>query len=972
MKSPSRFTAARSTVLIGIAFTVAASATTSTPPAPGVVGLVDGIPISQIEWDRMANPYFEEVKARAGRELTADERALLRKNILDELIRERLWVADSKRRGFAATQAEIDAHLSKNPYFRTNGKFDDAKFRDFKTSPSSNYPEIREQLENAVLLDKYVRWMDTRYAPREPELKREFAERTAQASLRFFWLTTDAISLDAQAGADEIRAYYEAHPDEFATPEQARITYIRVPIEAAGSPSDSARPAGEAAASAAARALLVALKAGRSPEDLAAAWGGVKDPGLFKVGDPIKGLGRSDALADAIRSGSVRQWLPEPIRMGSAWILARLEERREPAVRPFREVVGLAKRRADAQRRESELDSLARAEYQSHTERYRTPYVVAAAIARALASFDDERPVSERDVRRALERLRKAGGYSDTARAWADSVLRRLPETVQRERRLAAASKSMRHVMERLKRGEPEAEVARRHDATLIPISMYRGQPPAAPSIVEGPFLDSLYRKSPGAVVGPRVARDSMFVVRVSRVDDQFLPPFEAARISARFDVDLKRARATEREAEAYFSTRRERHLTPLRWGFDFVRFVKMKPDSAPVPGDSIKSYYDSHAAEFTVPAKARARHILISSRQGDAAGVKEAARKKALDILKRIKEGEDLGALARQFSEDRGSAPQGGDLGEITRGEVVKEFGDATFGLEPGQVSEVVETQFGFHIIKLESMSPQRLRPLEECRSEIQGVLGLSLADSLALAEARGFAADASRPGASFEALATRHGGMTTVASVGARESIPGLGTIPTLETDIGALAEGGVSQPIPLADGYLVARLTRTVPPRPAEFSEVKESVTRDMQNERKEAVLDSIDARFRAAIRAGADCESLFVPLGGLRVSRFFGRRGPIPDVARDSLLARDSTLYNEVFSSKPGATLRPRRGSLGTLYAVVDSLQVPPPARFAEMRIELRREMIEERSAAWTARLRSRATIQIFRKDLVSGP
>src|SRR5206468_5123755 len=146
---------------------------------------------------------------------------------------------------------------------------------------------------------------------------------------------------------------------------------------------------------------------------------------------------------------------------------------------------------------------------------------------------------------------------------------------------------------------------------------------------------------------------------------------------------------------------------------------------------------YEPHKPEFIVPARARVRHVLIGFRPGSGPGARSAARVKALDVLRRAKAGEDFETLAKEGSDDRGSAAKGGDLGEITRGEVVKEFGDALFALKPGQTSEVVETKFGFHIIRLETITPQRLRTLEECRAEIHGVLGESVSDSLARSQA-------------------------------------------------------------------------------------------------------------------------------------------------------------------------------------------------------------------------------------------
>ena len=940
-------------------------------PARGgqeIVAVVDGIPITKLEWDRLADPYFAEIEARAGRKLTDDEQGLLRRNVLQELVRERLWVADAKRRGFTTTEAELDARLQRNVYFKTNGKFDPVKFREFKFSPASNYRELLGQIQNAVLLDKYVAWMKTRYAVPESELRKEFMKRTAQASIRFLWLTPDAVSLGLQATAEQIRAYYDGHPDEFKSPEEARITYVRVPIVTTGLTSDTLRAIAHAQAAGSARALLASLKSGKPADAAAKKFGGVKDSGLFRVGEPILGLGRSDALTDAIRAARPKQWLPEPIAVGPHYVVARLEEHREPAPRPFREVVALAKRRADGLLRDAELDSLGRLDYAARPDRYRVELLHASIIARATDSFSESRPVSDRDVAKTLERIRKSSGMPDTARAWSDSVLKTLPDLVRKENQLNLAFKTMAAAAARLERGDRAEEVARRFDATLDQATIYEGQPPERPSLVEGGLLDSLYKKSPGTVAGPRVLRDSVFVVRVTDVDAKFLPTYEAVRGIARSEVELRRRAETEKDARAYFESHRDRYETPQRWVFDYVVFRKSKPDSAPIPQDSIRTYYDRHPLEFTVPARAHARHILVAYRPGDGPGARGTARKKALDLLKRVKDGEDFAAIAKENSDDRGSAANGGDLGEITRGEVVKEFGDALFALKPGQTSEVIESKYGFHIIRLEGMTPQRLRTLEECRAEIHGVLGESVSDSLARTQAAAFSAAASRPEARFEDLAKPYGGASTSGPLARLEPVPGLGQLPTMESDIGSLPEGGISRPIAVQPGYLVARLTRSVAPHPAAFTEVKEAVNRDMQIERRRMLADSIDAALARGLQARKDLETLALPLGGLKISRFFPRHGPIPDLARDSLLTRDSTLYDEIFSSRPGSVLKRRPGSLGTLYAVVDSLIAASPTQYAEHRNELKQELFEQRSAAWTDRLRARGKIQLYRKDL----
>jgi peptidyl-prolyl cis-trans isomerase D len=937
-------------------------------PENEILAVVDSIPVTRLQWDRLAGPYFQEVEARAGRPITEDEQRLLRKNVLEELIRERLWVADSKRRGFVATDAEVDARLQRNVYFKTNGKFDPEKFRQFKLSPESNYHEILSQVRDAVLLDKYVAWMRARYAVPEAQLRKEFQSRTAQASLRYLWLTPDAISLESQATAEQIRAYYDGHPDDFRSPEEARLSYVRVPVESFPGAPDSVHTAAQVKALLGAKAVIAALRAGQSPEKVSQEYGGLMDTGPFHVGDPIRGLGRSEALMDAVRSARLKQWLPEPIRVGPYFLVVRLEEHRQPAPRSFQDAVPIAKHHADALIRDAEIDSLARQDYASRPERYRVAKLDAEILARATDSFSDPRPVSERDVQRTLERIRKKAGLPDTARAWADSLVKTLPDLVRKERQLDAAFRTMAEALERIRHGERPEEVARRYGATLEQVSIYQGQPPTTPSLLEGALLDSLYKTSAGSVAGPRVLRDSVFVARVTDLNDRFEPPFAAIRPMAHAEVAERRRQEVERAAQGYFEAHRDRYRSPQRWIFDYVVFHKMKPDSVPVPEDSIRVYYEQHPLEFTVPARARVRHILVSFRPGDGAGARTAARQRALEALKRAKAGEDFAALAKEYSDDRASAAQGGDLGEVTRGQVVKEFADAAFALKPGELSPLVETQFGFHVIRLDGMTPSRVRPLEDCRAEIHSVLGESRVDSLARSQAVRFAESASRPDARFEELAKAHGGAQSSGPVGLHEPVPAIGAIPDMEKAIGSLPPGGVSQPIPIEGGFLVARLARSVEPRPATFAEVKDQAVQDMQTERRRAVADSVALVLGAELKEGKDLETLALPLGGLRRSRNFPRTGPVPDLARDSLLARDSTLYDEIFRSHPGTTLKPHAGSMGMLFAVVDSVTTLSPAQYAEHKEELRQELFEQRTAAWTERLRSHAKIEIRSKEL----
>ncbi len=146
---------------------------------------------------------------------------------------------------------------------------------------------------------------------------------------------------------------------------------------------------------------------------------------------------------------------------------------------------------------------------------------------------------------------------------------------------------------------------------------------------------------------------------------------------------------------------------------------------------EDILQYYKAHQDEFRTPETVSARHILIRVNQSASEEEKKEARKKAEDILKRIKAGEDFATLASEFSDDPGSKTKGGDLGYFQRGRMVKPFEDAAFALTPGSVSDIVETQFGFHIIKVEDKKEAVLEPYEKVKDKVKDKLYIDMRKS-------------------------------------------------------------------------------------------------------------------------------------------------------------------------------------------------------------------------------------------------
>lgn len=130
--------------------------------------------------------------------------------------------------------------------------------------------------------------------------------------------------------------------------------------------------------------------------------------------------------------------------------------------------------------------------------------------------------------------------------------------------------------------------------------------------------------------------------------------------------------------------------------------------------------YYDLHKDDFRVPETVRARHILIKVLKRTDEDEKRTALEKTEGILKRLKAGEDFAKLATELSEDTSSKAKGGDLGFFEKAKMVPEFTKALSGLSPGDISGIVETKFGYHIIRFEEMRPARLLPFEEVKKSI------------------------------------------------------------------------------------------------------------------------------------------------------------------------------------------------------------------------------------------------------------
>lgn len=323
-----------------------------------------------------------------------------------------------------------------------------------------------------------------------------------------------------------------------------------------------------------------------------------------------------------------------------------------------------------------------------------------------------------------------------------------------------------------------------------------------------------------------------------AEVEQEFLKRNEKASIEY-LVVDPARVPAQSAPAEADLQRHYDGHLDRYTRGEGrtglFVLFgVSELAATQNVTDEEVTAAYERlKATRFSTGEQRCASHILFKVDNAAAPDAVSKAEKKARDVLKRAKSGEDFAALARRYSEDS-TAKAGGDLGCFGRGQMVREFEQAAFALEVDGISDLVRTPYGFHVIKATGSRPPHTTPIEEARDTLRQEIQLDRART----EARRRSADFARAaaGGNLEAVAKSQG--LTVQQTGAvreGDALPGLLASQTVVERMRDLAPGQVSDPIPVPSGQVVVQVTGTEPSAPLPFPEARAQVLKDFEEVR-----------------------------------------------------------------------------------------------------------------------------------------
>jgi peptidyl-prolyl cis-trans isomerase D len=362
------------------------------------------------------------------------------------------------------------------------------------------------------------------------------------------------------------------------------------------------------------------------------------------------------------------------------------------------------------------------------------------------------------------------------------------------------------------------------------------------------------------------------------------------------------------------------------------------------VTRDELQAYYDQHRDQYRTPEQVKVSHILIKTPLAgadgkvDDKGVAEAQRR-AEDLLKQLKQGANFEDLAKKYSEDSGSAKEGGSLGWIGRGRTVPEFEKAAFSLPKGQMSDLVKSSYGFHIIRVDDKQDAHMKTLDEVKAEIEPILKQQKAQQVAQKEAEDLLQQAQKQSLDA-AAAAKSIPLATSDFFGRKDVVPGLGPAPQFMDAVFAAADKSAPEMASTSQGFAVFQLLGIKPQSTPTFDEIRTKVEEQFKNERSNVLLTQKTQELSDRAKAEHDLKKAAKELGAdVKTSDLVSPDGQVPDIGSMTGQAASA------FSMKPGDISGPiNSGGNGVVISMLD-VQAPTDADYGAKRDQIRDQLLQ---------------------------
>jgi peptidyl-prolyl cis-trans isomerase D len=421
----------------------------------------------------------------------------------------------------------------------------------------------------------------------------------------------------------------------------------------------------------------------------------------------------------------------------------------------------------------------------------------------------------------------------------------------------------------------------------------------------------------------------------------------------------------TDADVSAHFDA----HKAEYRIGEQrAIKYLLLDRDQArqkvTVPAGDIQRHYNNNIQQYQTPDQIRASHILLKTEGKDEAAV----RKTAEGILAQVKGGADFAELAKKVSEDEGSKAQGGDLNYFSRGRMVPEFEEAAFKMNAGETSDLVKSQFGFHIIRVVDKKAGATRSIDEVRQQITDVLQQQIADQQITTKAQELASRIKDPGDLAEAAGEN--GLTVQESglFQRTDPVPGLGQAPQVAAEAFQLKDGAVSGALSSARGVVFITVSNKKDPYVPNLDEVKERVREDATRA-KATELSRQRAGAVAAALKGAKDFAVTAKAQGFpsQDTELIARQGALPGIG----VAPE--VDKVAFRLPAGSVSDPIVTDRGTVVVKVVEKDEVTPEEFASAKEQFRADLVNERRsrffAAYMGKLKEKLNVEV-KSDVVT--
>jgi peptidyl-prolyl cis-trans isomerase D len=411
----------------------------------------------------------------------------------------------------------------------------------------------------------------------------------------------------------------------------------------------------------------------------------------------------------------------------------------------------------------------------------------------------------------------------------------------------------------------------------------------------------------------------------------------------------LPKVKISDAELQAQYDRSKDSYPQPEKFAFRVAVLSQTTVESKITVTDAdVRAAYTANLDNFRTPESMHARHILKMT-EGKSADEKAQLRKQAEEILKQVKGGADFGEVAKKNSDD--AASTGGDLGTFGRGKMVKPFEDAAFALKPNEISGIVESEFGYHIIQVLEKTPSIIRPLETVRADIETELRKQKLATAMETASTALHAEIKKSPAQISAAAEKAGAQViAISEAPAGTAIPTLGVTPEIDKVLPVLQPGSVSDILALpGDRVAVVILDKKIPSRPSTFEEARDSILNLMRNNAARKLVEDRSQEAAKRLRAGEDIQAVAKALETtVHAASSFNLTDSLPDIGPAAPL-------EDAFRKGPGTVIGPVLMQSRQVVAKVVSKTEADPAGFESEKktllTTLRQERARQNNTLW---------------------